>query len=380
MHTTIEWGALLWAVVCAHLLDGGHEYLLAADEVVVSKAGKKTHGLGRFYSSLAQRPIPAVSFLALSVVDVEQRRAYPLLLEQRSPVKQPTPSEPGEKRGRGRPKGSKNHAKAAPALSAELTQLSQMLRTTLQRIAPLKVSYVALDGFFGSSPATWMVRETGLHLVSKLRHNAALYLPYAGSKPRRGPTRRYGDKLDYDALPDAALVHTVTEGTLLTHTYHLTVLHKDFPDPLNLVVLVKVQTQTGKRAHALLFSTDLTLSPQHLVDYYTLRFQIEFNFRDAKQFWGLEDFMNTSQQAVTNAANLAFLMVNLSAVLLQPYRCHQPDFSVLDLKAHARARRYLDEAIKSLPVSPDADLFSHLWHRFSRLGAIRARHPLSHAA
>jgi putative transposase len=111
-----------------------------------------------------------------------------------------------------------------------------------------------------------------------------------------------------------------------------------------------------------------------------LRFQIEFNFRDAKQFWGLEDFMNTSQQAVTNAANLAFLMVNVSAVLLQPYRCHQPDFSVLDLKAHYRARRYLDETIKSLPVSPDAHLFSRLWQRFSRLGGIRARHPLSCAA
>jgi len=26
-----------------------------------------------------------------------------------------------------------------------------------------------------------------------------------------------------------------------------------------------------------------------LIDYYQLRFQIEFNFRDAKQYWGLED-------------------------------------------------------------------------------------------
>ena len=25
---------------------------------------------------------------------------------------------------------------------------------------------------------------------------------------------------------------------------------------------------------------------------FDIRFQIEFNFRDAKQFWGLEDFMN----------------------------------------------------------------------------------------
>lgn len=374
MQTPIEWGAVLWAVVRVHLLDHEKAYILAGDEVVVSKAGKETHGVGRFYSSLAQRPIPGVSFLALSLVDVEKRRAYPLLVEQRVPVKRVDKGQPAVKRGRGRPKGSKNHAKAAPILSAELTHLGAMLRTTVRRIAPLKVQHVVLDGFFGTYPATWMVREVGLHVVSKLRHNAALYLPYTGDKPRRGPTPRYGDKLNYDALPAAALVHTRTEGTLVTQTYHLTVLHKDFPDPLNLVVLVKTQTRTGKRAHALLFSTDLALAPIQLADYYSLRFQIEFNFRDAKQLWGLEDFMNVSQQAVTNAANLAFLMVNVSAVLLLPHRHHQPDFSLLDLKAHYRARRYLDETIKSLPISPDADLFSRLWHRFSRLGGIRARH------
>jgi len=380
MQTPIAWGEVLWRVVQAHLAAEGGRYSLAGDEVVVSKAGKETHGLGRFYSSLAQRAIPGVSFLALSLVDVDKRRSYPLLVEQRHPVKREKKSAVSEKRGRGRPKGSRNHVKAAPVLSAELTQLGEMLRATLRRIARLKVSHVVLDGFFGTYPATWMVREVGLHLVSKLRHNAALYLPYSGEKPRRGPTPRYGDKLDYRALPAAALVHTHTEDTLVTHTYHLTVLHHDFPDPLNLVVLVKIQTHTGRCAHAILFSTDPALSAAQLVDYYSLRFQIEFNFRDAKQFWGLEDFMNTSKQAVTNAANLAFLMVNLSAVLLQPHRFHQPDFSVLDLKAHFRARRYLGEAIKSLPVSPEPHLIARLWHAFSRLGSIRAPHIDRHAA
>ena len=43
----------------------------------------------------------------------------------------------------------------------------------------------------------------------------------------------------------------------------------------------------GFMAHVLLFSSDLELAQGTLVDYYSLRFQIEFNFRDAKQFWGL---------------------------------------------------------------------------------------------
>ena|GEM_PF-2968225 len=61
-------------------------YMLAGDEVGVSKAGKQTYGLGRFYSSIAQRPIAGLSFFALSLVDVRQRRAYPLSVQQRLPA------------------------------------------------------------------------------------------------------------------------------------------------------------------------------------------------------------------------------------------------------------------------------------------------------
>jgi putative transposase len=347
---------------------------------VVSKAGKLTHGVGRFYSSLAQRPIPGLSFLALSLVDVQQRRSYPLRVEQRLPGKRVETVVPAPKRGRGRPKGSKNHAKAAPTLTPELRLLASMVCAILSLIAPLSVKHLVLDGFFGTSSAAWVVRDCGLHLISKLRHNAALYLPYTGSKPRRGPTPRYGDKLDSRHLPADACVQTVTEGQVITHTYQLTVLHKEFADPLNLVVVVKTNLRTHKCAHVLLFSTDLSLSAEQIVDFYSLRFQIEFNFRDAKQFWGLEDFMNVSEQAVTNAANLAFLMVNLSAVLLQPYRQRQPDFSVLDLKTHFRARRYLDETINSLPDPPAPHLISRLWLRFSSLGGIRPSAPLEDAA
>lgn len=382
IQTPLDWGVLLWTVVRVQLLDRDGKYVLAGDEVVVSKAGKTTHGLGRFYSSLAQRPIPGLSFLALSLVDVQRRRSYPLLVEQRLPVKRAeklTPA-PKRERGRGRPKGSKNHVKAVPTLTPELNLLAGMLRTILARIAPLAVQHVILDGFFGTSPAAWMVRDCGLHLISKLRHNAALYLPYTGRKPPRGPTPRYGDKLDYRHLPGDACCQTVTEGQLVTQTYQFTALHKDFADPLNLIVVVKTNLRTQKCAHVLLFSTDLSLSAGQIVDYYSLRFQIEFNFRDAKQFWGLEDFMNVSSTAVTNATNLAFLMVNLSAVLLRPYRQHHPDFSVLDLKSHFRARRYLEETIKSLPDPPTAHLISRLWLRFSALGGIRPSAHLQDAA
>lgn len=122
----------------------------------------------------------------------------------------------------------------------------------------------------------------------------------------------------------------------------------------------------------ILFSSNLALSYDQLVDFYSLRFQIEFNFRDAKQFWGLEDFMNVSQVAVTNAANLALFMVDVSQVLMSDYRQEDSDFSILDLKAIYRGYRYVSETIQMLPQKPDDNLVSQLFRKVAALGRI---HP-----
>jgi putative transposase len=50
------------------------------------------------------------------------------------------------------------------------------------------------------------------------------------------------------------------------------------------VILLKTNLQTRAWAHVILFSGDLELTYAKLIDFYSLHFQIEFNFRDAKQF------------------------------------------------------------------------------------------------
>jgi len=371
----IEWAELQWLLLTSHVIKADRRYLLAGDEVVVSKSGKKTHGLGRFYSSLAGKSIPSLSFLSIALLDVEEGRAYPLQVEQMMPQPKakavPAPPKP-----RGRPKGSKNHVKAKPVLSAGLQLLQSMLRGILDRVAPLQVRHIVLDGKYGNYPSTWAVQDLGLQLISKMRHDAKLYLPYAGSKPPSGPTARYGQRLNYAHLDEAYRLACVQAGAYQEEVYHFQLYHKDYPDLLNVVVLVKTQLKSGQRSHVILFSTDLSLSAQDLITFYSLRFQIEFTFRDAKQFWGLEDFMNVSERAVTNAVNLSFFMVNLSTLLLRPFRLEQPAFSVLDLKATYRARRYLIELLILLPDPSPPDLVSQLFGRLTRLGAIHSQPSL----
>jgi putative transposase len=146
--------------------------------------------------------------------------------------------------------------------------------------------------------------------------------------------------------------------------------HKKFVDLLNIVVMVKTNLKTQAIAHVVLFSSDLALSYDQLIDYYRLRFQIEFNFRDAKQYWGLEDFMTVKQTPVYNSANLAMFMVNVSHAVMRPMRTHWPEFSVTDLKAWFRSRKYVVETLKLLPEMPEAIFIEQAIARMAELGRV----------
>jgi len=384
-YTVIPWAQVFWAFFREHLFDHQDTYLLAGDESVVTKAGKQTHGLDYFFSSLQQKAVRGLSFFTLSLISTKQRRSYPICVEQmirtaeeraaskaKKQAKKAKPDSP--KRKPGRPKGSRNKNKAEVALNPELQRIQKMLQSFLNTIqGTLHLTYLVLDGHFGNHPAFYMVRQCQLHLISKLRYDAALHFAYAGPAPRRGPIPRLGEQVDVRNIPDQFLKETRIEDGFETRTYQMQLLHKDFPDPLNVVILLRTNLETQAWGNVILFSSDLELSYDKLIDYYSLRFQIEFNFRDAKQFWGLEDFMNVTQTAVTNAANLALFMVDVSQVLMCQYQQDDPDFSVLDLKAYYRGYRYVTETIQMLPQKPDDNLVSQLFHKVAALGRI---HPV----
>jgi putative transposase len=231
-----------------------------------------------------------------------------------------------------------------------------------------------------------MARQVKLHIISKLRHDSALYIPYQHPDPNHRSRRKYGDKLDWRNIPGEYLRQSSIDEDIQTDIYQATLLHKEFAQSLNVVILVKTNLKTNARSHVILFSSDLNLSYEKIIDYYKLRFQIEFNFRDAKQFWGLEDFMNRGQTAVTNAVNLSFLMVNLSHYLLAQFREDNPGSGIVDLKAYCRGFRYVREmlklrlrsaltsseaeTLKMLPQQPEPILLSQIFAKLTSLGRI----------
>ena len=382
-QTTIPWAQMMWSFFCAHLKQAEDVYVLAGDECVVTKSGKLTHGLDRFFSSLLGKPVPSVALFALSLVNRRERRAYPVMAEQvvRTEAEKRAAKEKAQqkkakkkqKQGKaGRPKGSKNRNKTDVTLTPELIRIQAMLKRFLALVGnAITLAYIVLDGHFGNNNALQMVRQCGLHLVSKLRHDSALYFLYEGKDKRK----KYGDKIDYGHIPARYLQATTIVDGIRTNIYQATMRHKEFAQALNVVIIVKTKLASGATARVILFSSDLLLSWAQLIDYYQLRFQIEFNFRDAKQYWGLEDFMNVKETPVTNAINLSLFMVSVAQVLLRDLRQEDSTVNVLDLKASYRGHKYVAETLKLLPQKPDPILLGTIFDRISRLGRVHNPHP-----
>ena len=160
-ESDLPWPTLLWEFFRVHCLDPTHVYLLAGDETVTSKAGKQTHGVGRYFSSLYDQPIRGLSFFCLSLVSVERASAWPLRVSQMLPIhkkkqsstppaaskNRPSQSSSSSvakakpKRSPGRPKGSQNKDKSQVSLNAEL----RLIQSEIQALLLIGVWTNAID-------------------------------------------------------------------------------------------------------------------------------------------------------------------------------------------------------------------------------------------
>lgn len=174
---------------------------MVGDESVITKSGKCTYGLDRFFSGTLGIPVKSIAIFALSLINVRERRSYPTMVRQivrscaekeaakaRTKKRKTKKREPMAAKGKpGRPKGGKNRDKTQVEWTPELSRLQDMLKTQLsviQGIIPIK--HLALDGHFGNNNALQVVLQCGLHLISKLRYDAALYFPYDEPYSGRG--------------------------------------------------------------------------------------------------------------------------------------------------------------------------------------------------
>ena len=185
--------------------------------------------------------VPGLEFFVWSLVDVTQRQAYPLAVQQTvrrgaekaalkaRKKKRAKRSKKTQGKPKGRPKGRRNKDKNEVKLSDELVRLNALIGTLLPLLRVfVRVKYLALDGHFGHPQAVLMAQQNDLQLISKLRKDAALCEPYEGEDSGRGPKRKYGARLNYEQLPPPYLKKSETQGDVCTQYYQGLFLHPEF--------------------------------------------------------------------------------------------------------------------------------------------------------
>ena len=395
----IDWLALnLLLFQSAFLTVSGPErYILALDEVVEDKAGKHTFGINWFYSSIAGGVVRSISNHVISIVDTEKERSF--VLTHKQTVKSASKSKGGKSKSRekkgekvskpskaagqkgkaGRPKDSKNkHNVKKEGLLYDSFEFLLVKVVPLLAILGLGIRYVVGDGAYGNKTCCLITNQFGLELISKLNRNTGLYLPYQGEYNGRGRPKKYEEKLDYQNLPEEYLVSSLVEDDIWSRMYQIKgVWTKHMPCLINVVIMIKIDLKTQKAARVVLFSTDLTLSAATVVRFYSLRFQIEFNFRDAKQYFGLSNFKNIKEQQGNNAVGLALFMDNRSLVLIEQAKTQwkEQTLSIQDLKAYFRAEKYLHDILNTLEINPSPILIQREFEGILKIGAINRTKP-----
>lgn len=320
-----------------------HEHVLAFDPSFVPKSGKHTYGLDMFWNGAHSRAEQGLEIATLAWVDVTDNSAYTLSVEQTSPAPQSGTEE--------------------TRIDTYLAHIARVVTT--QPLQELK--YLAVDGYFSKKKFVDGICALDLHVIGKLRRDANLRHLYSGPRgDGPGRPKTYAGKVD---VSDLARFERVDAGEADIALYSQMVNHPHFKRNLHLVVVRHLPT--GR--YALLFSTDVSLSAKTISRYYKARFQIEFLFRDAKQFTGLSDCQARSAgklQFHFNASLSAVSFAKLEARQRSGSDRPQAPFSMASLKRRYFNQHLVDRILDHLATEGRLEKSSSVYEELCNYGTI----------
>jgi hypothetical protein len=302
----------------------GVELLGVMDCSFVAKSGKATFGLDAFWNGCASRVETGLEISVVGVVDVKTETGYALSAQQ-------------------------TYAQSSLPEGSRMDQYLYHLDGVRPHLPP-SVRYLAVDGAFAKAGFVAGVVSLKLQVVSKLRCDANLRYLYAGEQKRRGRPRKYDGKVDLTDLTRFTWVRTVQPDVDL---YTAIVWHVSLKRAIRVAYLVDRRHPNRSRT-CLLFSTDVEQDPQQIYQFYKLRFQIEFIFRDAKQFTGLEDCQARDALKLEFHFNASLTALNLAKLnALQQHSGRTPFvFSMASVKRRALNQHLLERFILNLDLEP----------------------------
>ncbi len=305
--------------------------ILAFDPSYIPKSGKHTPHLGYYYSGCLGKAVKGLEIGGLAAVSIDDNTAFHLEAVQTIDRK---------------------------SLDEKGMTLVDFYAQTVINAAP-KVSivskYLAVDGYFAKQSFIKPVCEqTGLDIICKLRKDANLKYFYNGTKKGgRGRPKKYDSKIDVKNIDKRRfkLIHQDQE----VKVYQINCWSVNLKREINLAYVEFLKEGESTDRYALYFSTDLELEGLLIYKYYKARFQIEFLFRDAKQFTGLTQCQSRNENKLHYHFNMSLTSVNIAKAthLLNIEKEQRKSFSLADIKTCYFNELMLNLFLSNLDIDPE---------------------------
>ena len=324
---TVDW-LKLNATLAERFFDKAERTVIAIDPSFIPKSGKKTPHVGMFWSGCAQAVKHGLEIMGIGLVNIDANDSIMLRAHQTLSQKE---------------LNLRDKTQVEFYISVIKRYRKKLLKLT---------NTIVADAFFSTSTFTNGIKKLGFNIVSRLRDNSCLFYVYEGKQKKRGRKRIMGDKINFDKLRHSRMTKLEIEGLEGT-AYTLIAYSRALKCKIRLVIWIM---PNGK--HKLFFSNDLTLTGEEVLKCYRSRFQIEFCFRDAKQFAGLCDCQARDSWKLDYAFNASFTSLNVAKVMMKEIGM---DYSMASFKS-MMFNTYLTKRIfKSSGYRPTRTLISTIF-------------------
>lgn len=323
------------------------EKIIALDPSYIPKSGKSTYGRGRYWSGVAKSTKWGLDICGFAVVDIKQNTAFHLNAWQT-----PTSSELEKKE------------------MTLLTYYGSLVEDNATKFKEFS-NYIVADAYFSKKPFVDIVLGAGLHVISRLRDDSVLYYKYTGERTgKRGAPKKVDGKVNVKDIDMDRFSLDFSSNEM--NVYSAIVYSKAFKMDIKLAIAIFLKD--GKEvARKLYFSTDLKLEGLKIVSYYRARFQIEFLYRDAKQYTGLTNCQARSKNKLDFHFNAALSSVNLAKIdWISSRNKEQKTFSMANYKTLFYNALMIERFMCVFAINPNSTKNQNIVKKLLEYGKIAA--------
>ena len=329
---------------------GSGHFVWAFDASYLPKSGRKTPGVGKYWSGCAGKALPGLELGLLSAIDVDYHTAFHV-----DAALTPGPKERNDK-------------------DIDLVDhYAQVVLWSSDKLLTIS-KYLAVDAYFGKkSFIDRIIGKTALEIICLLRQDANLRYLYTGSKREgRGAPKRYDGKIDLKN-PDLSRFELVQESST-ERIYSALVNCVFLKRTIRLAYVQQLNAKGEVQSYRPYFSTDLSLDAVQLVRYYRLRYQQEFLIRDSKQFTGLAECQARSINKLEFHTNMALSAVNVAKVEsgLTAVEEERKAFSMANAKTRYHNELLLERFMSILPQTAKLQINQTQLRQLHSFGCIAA--------